>query len=110
MRLFAALLSWVRRFAARRRARSLLAQGLPRGPTGPLLRPALRSPAQSAGGEYGTLLLGAQIVRGSAPRRLFRLAALPRALPEFSVVRAGRCRLDADLRPVAERVAGGPAP
>jgi len=103
MRLFAALLSWVRRFAARRRARSLLAQGLPRGLTGPLLRPALRSPAQSAAGEYGTLLLGAQIVRGSAPRRLLRLAALPRTLPEFSVVRPDRFRLDADLRPPAER-------
>src|SRR2546430_5876469 len=103
MRLFAALLSWVRRFAARRRARSLLAQGLPRGLTGPLLRPALRSPAQSAAGEYSTLPLGAEIVRGSAPRRLLRLAALPPPLPEFSVVRPDRFRLDGDLRLPLER-------
>jgi hypothetical protein len=103
MRILAALLSWVRRFASRRRARALLAQQLPRGLTAPVLRPALRAPASTAGGEYGTLLLGAQVVRGAAPHRLLRLAALPRALPEFSVVRPDRFRLDGDLRLPPER-------
>ncbi len=102
MRLLAALLSWVRRFAGRRRARALLAQGLPRGLTAPALRLALRAPDPAAD-EYGTLLLGAQVVRGAAPRRLLRLAALPRALPEFSVVRPDRFRLDGDLRLPPER-------
>jgi hypothetical protein len=103
MRILVALLSWVRRFADRRRARALLAQGLPRGLTAPALRPALRAPADPAADEYGTLLLGAQIVRGAAPRRLLRLSALPRALPEFSVVRPDRFRLDGDLRLPPER-------
>jgi len=103
MRLLAALLSWVRRFAGRRRARALLAQGLPRGLTAPALWPALREPADPAPGEYGTLLLGAQIVRGAVPRRLLRLSALPRTLPEFSVVRPDRFRLDGDLRLPPER-------
>jgi len=103
MSILAALLRWFRRFASRRRARTLLAQGLPRGLTSPSLRPALRAPAEPAAGDYATLLLGAQIVRGSAPRRLLRLAALPRALPEFSVVRPDRFRLDGDLRLPSER-------
>jgi hypothetical protein len=103
MSLVAALLSWFRRLAGRRRARALLAQGLPRGLSGPALRTVLRAPADPAAGEYGTLLLGAQVVRGAAPRRLLRLAALPRALPEFSVVRPDRFRLDADLRLPPER-------
>ncbi len=103
MRLLDALLRWVHRVVARRRARALLAQGLPRGLTVPLLRPALRAPAQSTADEYGTLLLGAQIVRGSAPRRLLRLAALPRPLPEFSAVRPDRLRLDGELRLPVER-------
>ncbi len=103
MRLLAALLGWFRRRAGRRRARALLAQGLPRGLTAPALRPALRAPADPAAGEYGTLLLGAQVVRGAAPRRLLRLAALPPVLPEFSVVRPDRFRLDADLRLPPER-------
>jgi hypothetical protein len=105
MRLLAALLSWVRRFLDRRRARTLLAQELPRGLTSPSLRPALRAPAEPAAGEYPTLLLGAQVVRGSPPRRLLRLAALPRTLPEFSVVRPDRFRLDGDLRLPLEREA-----
>ena len=103
MRLLAALLRWFRRLADRRRARSLLAQRLPRGLAAPSLRPALRAPAEPTDGDYPTLLLGAQVVRGSAPHRLLRLAALPRALPEFSVVRPDRFRLDGDLRLPPER-------
>src|SRR3989442_188553 len=103
MRLFSAFLSWLRRLAGRRRARALLAQRLPRGMATTALRLALRAPIDPAPGEYMTLVLGAQIVRGAAPRRLLRLAALPPALPEFSAVRPDRFRLDGELRLPPER-------
>src|SRR5216683_1991742 len=106
MRLVTALLDWIRAFLGRLRARALLKQRLPRGPTAPALRTALRTPADPAPGEYETVLLGAQIVRGAGPRRLLRLAALPPLLPEFSGVRPDRFRLDGDLRLPHER---GPA-
>src|SRR5216683_2470717 len=103
MRLVTALLDWIRAFLGRLRARALLKQRLPRGPTAPALRTALRTPADPAPGEYETVLLGAQIVRGAGPRRLLRLAALPPLLPEFSGVRPDRFRLDGDLRLPHER-------
>jgi hypothetical protein len=103
MRLLTALFAWIRALLGRRRARRLLAQRLPRGLLAPTLRPALRAPTDPAPGEYETVLLGAQIVRGAAPRRLLRLAALPPLLPEFSGVRPDRFRLDGDLRLPHER-------
>jgi hypothetical protein len=103
MRLLAALLAWLRRIAGRRRARALLKERLPRGPTAQALRTALRAPADPVPGEYETVLLGAQIVRGARPHRLLRLAALPPLLPEFSGVRPDRFRLDDDLRLPHER-------
>ncbi len=103
MRILAALFSWLRRFVGRRRARALLAQRLPRGLTAPALRPALRAPIDPAPDEYGTLLLGAEVVRGAAPRRLLRLAALPPAQPGSSALRPDRFRLDGDMRLPPER-------
>ena len=54
-------------------------------------------------GEYPTLLLGAQVVRGNGPRRLLLLSALPPPPRELSVVRPERFRLDGDLRLPPER-------
>jgi hypothetical protein len=98
MRIVAAFLGWLRRMLDRRRARALLAKGLPRGLGAPALRPALRAPIDSAPGEYATLLLGADVIRGVAPRRLFRLAALPRQSFGLGALRLDAFRLDADLR------------
>ena len=103
MRLLATLVAWVRRLVSRRRARALLAQHLPRGVTEATLRPVLRAPADAAPGEYATLPLGAEVVRGAAPRRLLRLAALPAPAAEFSAVHPDRLRLDGDLRLPPER-------
>jgi len=103
MPLLTALFAWIRAFLGRRRARALLEQGLPRGLTGPKLRPALRAPAEPVPGEYGTVLLGAEIVRGASPRRLLRLAALPLPPRELSAVLPDRLRLDEELRVPAER-------
>jgi hypothetical protein len=103
MRLVTALLTWIRAFLGRRRARALLKQRLPRGLTAAELRPALREPAEPIPGEYATVLVGAQIVRGGAPRRLLRLAALPAEPRELSAVLPDRLRLDEELRVPAER-------
>ena len=103
MRLVTALLTWIRAFLGRRRARALLTQRLPRGLAAPGLRPALRAPAEPVPGEYATVLVGAQVVRGTPPHRLLRLAALPVAPPELSAVRPDRLRLDGQLRVPAER-------
>ena len=103
MRLLSALLAWLRAFLGRRRARALLKEGLPRGLAAPALRPALRAPAEPVPGEYGTVLLGAQIVRGASSRRLLRLAALPRPPRNLSAVLPDRLRLDGDLRVPSER-------
>jgi len=103
MRLVTALLSWIRAFLGRRRARALLEQRLPRGLAGADLRPALRAPAEPIPGEYATVLVGAEIVRGGSPRRLLRLAALPLAPRELSAVLPDRLRLDEELRVPAER-------
>jgi hypothetical protein len=110
MRLLAALVTWVRTFLGRRRARSLLAQGLPRGLTAPALRPALRAPAEPVPGEYATVLLGAQLIRGAAPRRLLRLAALPIAPREISRVDPRAFRLDARDFTLANEDGIPPAP
>jgi len=103
MRVVAALLDWIRRYLDRRRARSLLRQGLPRGVAAAVLRPALRSPIDAAPSEYSTAPLGAEVVRGAAPRRLLRLAALPAPVPELSAVKPDRLRLDEALRVAPER-------
>jgi hypothetical protein len=103
MRLLAALLAWLRRLAGRRRARALLRERLPRGLAAAALRPTLRAPKEPAPGEYGTALLGAQVVRGASPHRLLRLAALPLPPKNLSAVLPDRLRLDGDLRVPAER-------
>ena len=103
MRLLSALLTWLRAFLGRRRARALLDEGLPRGLAAPDLRPALRAPKEPVPGEYGTFLLGAQVVRGASPRRLLRLAALPLPPKNLSAVLPDRLRLDGELRVPAER-------
>jgi hypothetical protein len=107
MGIVASFLRWVRKLLDRRRARALLRQGLPRGITAPELRPALRCPIEESSADYCTIPGGAEVIRGAAPRRLLRLAALPPRLPELSVVRPDRLRIDEELRVAAER--GAPA-
>lgn len=82
----------VRRFFARRSARRLAAQHLPRGlppAPAPPLRLALRVPPRldAPPGEFWTLPLGAAAIRGRGPARLLRLAALPPPLRPLDVVR-----------------------
>jgi hypothetical protein len=92
LRPFRALAAAVRRFFSRRAARKLVAQALPRGllpaPERPL-RLALRvAPAfEAPPGEFWTLPLGAQAIRGRPPARLLRLAALPAPPRKLEVVR-----------------------
>lgn len=87
-----ALLAAVRRFFARRRARRLLAQHLPRGLSDtPLALPA--QPPEPPAGEYWTLPLV-----GHRPSRLLRLSALPPPPAHLDVVQPRKLRLDADLR------------
>jgi hypothetical protein len=93
MRFFAVLARWFHRLFERLRARALLAQRLPRGLGTPQLRPALRVPRDSSRDEFETIQLGAAVVRGSAPRRLLRLAALRRRAP-VSLVDPRAFRLD----------------
>ena len=80
LRPFRALFGAVRRFFSHRAARRLLALQLPRGlllaaPQQPF-RTALRVPIalDAPPGEYWTLPLGAQAIRGVRPARLLRLA------------------------------------
>jgi hypothetical protein len=93
MRFFAVLARWFHKLFERLRARALLAQRLPRGLGTPQLRPALRVPRDSSRDEFETIQLGAAVVRGSAPRRLLRLAALRRRAP-VSLVDPRAFRLD----------------
>jgi hypothetical protein len=94
MRLFAALARLLRKLADRIRARVLLAQRLPKGLPAAQLRPALRVPSDSFQNEYTTVQVGFEVVRGTPPRRLLRLAALPQRAP-VSRIDPRAFRLDA---------------
>lgn len=92
---FRRLASAVRRFFSRRAARKLALLALPRGlPVGPVppLRLSLRTPPpfEPPPGELWTLPLGAQAIRGRAPARLLRLAALPAVVRPLGVLREPR--------------------
>ena len=93
--LFRSLAASLRRLLQRRAARRLAALGLPRGlPAAPPppVRTALRMPPpfEAPAGEFWTVPLGARLLRGQPPLRLFRLAALPRPLRRLDVLRAPR--------------------
>ena len=88
-----ALVHRVHRFFSRRAARRLVAQQLPKGlhpaPAIPF-RTSLRVPLaldDAPQGEFWTLPLGAAAIRGRAPSRLFRLAALPLPPQRLDVLR-----------------------
>ena len=94
-----ALVAALRRFFSRRAARKLTAQALPVGllaaPQQPL-RLALRIPLaldDAPEGEFWTLPLGAQAIRGQRPSRLLRLAALPPPFQRIDGVRPHGLRL-----------------
>src|SRR5207244_10395780 len=79
-----------RTFFSRRRARKLLAEQLPKGLLPAPFRLALRVPAaweDARAGEFWTLPLGAQAIRGQRPARLLRLAALPPPPRRLDVLR-----------------------
>ena len=98
-----ALFAAVRRFLSRRRARRLLAQGLPRGLGETRLalpRPATEPPT----GEYWTLPLV-----GRRPSRLLHFAALPPPPAQLEVVQPRKLRLDGDLR-LPPEIEAPPAP
>jgi hypothetical protein len=97
------LFAWIARWLGRRRARALLAAGLPRGLDGARLRGSLRVPREQRSDGFATVLLGAQIVRGEAPRILLRLPALPPPPPDLGKAHPDRFRLDGDLRLPPER-------
>ena len=89
----------VRGFFSRRAARKLRAQALPVGllaaPEQPL-RLALRIPLaldDAPEGEFWTLPLGAQAIRGQRPARLLRLSALPPPFRRIDTVRPHGLRL-----------------
>ena len=88
-----ALVAALRRFFSRRAARKLQAQALPIGLPGAPPRPlrlALRIPLaldDAPEGEFWTLPLGAQAIRGQRPSRLLRLAALPPPFRRIDAVR-----------------------
>ena len=89
---FRSMRSAVWRFFARRAARRLAAEALPKGlPPGALvpLRLSLREPPplEPPRGEFWTLPLFAESIRGRSPRRLLRLAALPPPLVPLDLVR-----------------------
>ena len=96
MRVFRSLLAAIRRFFSRRAARRLIAEHLPRGLLPAPFRLALRIPRaldDAPPGEFWTLPLGSQAIRGTKPSRLFRLAALPRPPQKLDVVREPPDRL-----------------
>jgi hypothetical protein len=119
-RLLAALQRWL----GRRRARSLLALGLPRasqavagalpGPR-PTLPVSLRSPGPleppPGSAEQWALPLGAAAIRspGKAPGRLFTLTILPAPARALGRLRLDRFRLDQEGRPTAQARAPSPA-
>lgn len=94
MRLFAALARLVRTLLGRVRARMLLAQRLPKGLGTVQLRPALRVPRNTPRGEFTTVQLGFEVVRGTPPRRLLRFSAVPHRAPA-SLIDPRAFRLDA---------------
>lgn len=100
LRPFRALAAAIRRFFARRDARKLIAQQLPRGLLPAPFRLALRVPGllEAPAGEFWTVPLGARVVRGQLPARLLRLAAMPAPQRRLDVARPELLRLDADLR------------
>ncbi len=80
-----------RRFFAQRSARRLIQLNLPKGlppGLGGTLRTALRVPPrlEAPEGEYWTLPLAAQTIRGQAPARLLHFPALPRPPRRLDVV------------------------
>jgi hypothetical protein len=95
------LVRWIARWFGRRRARRLLASGLPRGIDAPRLRGAVRVPRPADG--FTTVQVGAQVVRGEPPRTLLRLPALPPPPRDLGKARPDRFRLDEDLRVPPER-------
>lgn len=111
-RIFRALAARVARFFSRRAAQSLLAQGLPRGlPAAARPFPlALRAPRalEAFGQEYFTLPLGAEAIRGRAPARLFRLAALPPAPQRLVAVR--KLTLPVEVDPLRTAADASPRP
>ena len=95
-----ALVSTLRRFFSRRAASKLKAQSLPVGllasPAQQPLRLALRVPLaldDAPEGEFWTLPLGAQAIRGQRPARLLRLSALPPPFRRIDAVRPHALRL-----------------
>ena len=77
---FRSLVAAVRRFFSRRAAQKLLAEQLPKGLLPAPFRLALRVPValdDAPEGEFWTLPLGAQTIRGQRPSKLFRLSCLP---------------------------------
>jgi hypothetical protein len=99
---FRKLIAALRRFFSRRAARKLLTQQLPRGLPAPQ-RPfqlALRVPRllDAPPGEFWTLPLGAQAIRGQRPARLLRLAALPPPLRDLGIAQPACFRLDGEFR------------
>src|SRR5438445_5626622 len=94
MRFLSALMRVVRELLGRIRARLLLARRLPRGLASAELRTALRVPGNTPRGEFTTLQLGFEVVRGTPPRRLLRLSALPQRAP-VSLIDPRAFRLDA---------------
>src|SRR5437867_2675094 len=82
MSLFRSLLAAIRRFFSRRAARRLIAEHLPKGLLPAPFRLALRIPRaldDAPPGEFWTLPLGAQAIRGTKPSPLFPHAAAARA-------------------------------
>ena len=80
------------RFFSRRAARRLAAEAPPRGllpAPAPLLQTSLREPPtdEAPPGEYWTLPLFADAIRGRPPRPLFRLSALPPPPVRLDVLR-----------------------
>jgi len=91
LRPFRSLAAALRRWLSRRAARRLVGQSLPRGLLPAPERPfalALRVPLalEAPPGEFWTLPLGAQAIRGRAPSRLLRLSALPPPPRKLDVV------------------------
>ena len=93
MRFLAAIVQWICKLAERFRACALVRQRLPRGVAASRLRPALRAPHDPSGDGFETVQLGAQVVRGAAPRPLLRLRALRQHSP-VSLVDPRAFRLD----------------
>jgi hypothetical protein len=93
------LLAAIRRFFSRRAAQRLLAQQLPKGllpAPERTFRIALRVPLaldDAPPGEFWTLPLGAQAIRGRRPARLLRLAALPKPPRRLEVLRPHQVRV-----------------